>query len=261
VSRVAVVAVVVLLLLSGCAGVLSDEPTDTLAPDEPTEQTDASGVTPTSSMVATPANVEYPPGFSPTDIATEVVRSRTTDLLRNGPVVVSALERFRPGAYADYRYAANTTHARFRLTVHNGYSDITEQDRYANSTGRYSRIDRNDRTVFDASNATTDETRSWSARRTWPVLSRILTFGEFRASESYRTDNELRIRYELTGTIFENATDERGYLLVGGDGIVHEAGMAYIRAGDPKRFEYAVLRQSGVRVESPVWLSAALDGR
>jgi hypothetical protein len=261
VSRVAAVAVVVLLLLSGCAGVLSDEPTDTLVTDERTEQTDVPRVTSTSGAAATPANVEYPPGFSPTGITTRVVRNRTTRLLRNGPVVVSALERFRPGAYADYRYAANTTHARFRLTVHNGYSDITEQDRYANSTGRYSRIDRNDRTVFDASNGTADETKSLSARRTWPVLSRILTFGEFRASESYRADGELRIRYELTGTIFENATDERGYLLVGGDGIVREAGMAYTRSGDPKRFEYAVLRRSDVRVESPPWLSAAVEGR
>lgn len=253
-----------LLLISGCAGVLSDgtaDPTNTSSIDEMGTPGETTRATPTASPAATPTNVEYPPGFSPTGITTRVVRNRTTHLLRNGPVVVSALERFRPGAYADYRYAANTTHARFRLTVHNGYSDITEQDRYANSTGRYSRIDRNDRTTFDASNGTTDETKSLSARRTWPVLSRILTFGEFRASESYRTDGELRIQYELTGTVFENATDERGYLLVGADGVVREAGMAYTRSGDPKRFEYAVLRQSGVRVESPAWLSVVLDGR
>ena len=253
-----------LLLVSGCAGVLSDgtaDSTSTPLIDETGTPGETSRVAPTAGPVSTPVNVDYPPGFSPTGIVTRVVRNRTTDLLRNGPVVVSALERFRPGAYADYRYAANTTHVRFRLMVHNGYSDVTEQDRYANPVGRYSRIDRNDRTVFDASNGTTDETKSWSARRTWPVLSRILTFGEFRASESYRTDGELRIRYELTGTVFENATDERGYLLVGGDGIVREAGMAYTRSGDPKRFEYAVLRQSGVRVESPAWLSAAVDGR
>jgi hypothetical protein len=40
-------------------------------------------------------------------------------------------------------------------------------------------------------------------------------------------DGELRIRYELTGTVLENATDERGYLIVGGDGIVREAGMVH----------------------------------
>jgi hypothetical protein len=260
---VATVAVAALLVISGCAGVLSDgtaDSTDTRPTDGTVTLADTSGTAPASTPAATPAGINYPPGFSPTGITTGVVRNRTTDLLRNGPVVVAALERFRPGAYADYRYAANTTHARFRLTVHNGYSDITERDRYANSAGRYSRVDRNDRTVFDASNGTTDETKSWSARRTWPVLSRILTFGEFRASESYRTDGELRIRYELTGTVFENTTDERGYLLVGGDGIVREAGMAYTRSGDPKRFEYAVLQQSGVRVDPPAWLSAALDG-
>jgi hypothetical protein len=252
-----------LLLISGCAGVLSDgtaDPTNTRPTDGTVTLANTSQTAPGSTPVATPTDIDYPPGFSPTGITAEVVRNRTTDLLRNGPVVVAALERFRPGAYADYRYAANTTHVRFRLTVHNGYSDITEQDRYANPAGRYSRIDRNDRTVFDASNGTTDDMKSFSARRTWPVLSRILTFGEFRASESYRANGELRIRYELTGTVFENATDERGYLVVGEDGIVREAGMAYTRSGDPKRFEYAVLRQSDVRVESPAWLSAALNG-
>jgi hypothetical protein len=234
---------VAIVALSGCSGVLPGSATD-------------SG-TVTADTVATPADVEYPPGFSPTGVTQGAVVDRSLGVLREDSLVVVGLERFRPGAYADYRYAANATHARFQLTVHNGYSDISEWDVYTDSVAEYRRLGRNDQLSFESANRSIAESRATAARSVIAVLSRILRFGEFRASEVASTEGERRIRDELTGTVFENATDERGYLVVGGDGVVREAGMAYTRSGEPKRFTYAIVRRSAVRVEVPPWLPAA----
>jgi hypothetical protein len=238
-------------LLAGCAGVLPDGTTR----PEASETTVAA-----STPVTTPAGAEYPSGFSPTGIARGVAVDRTLSVLEADAIEVVGLERFRPGAYADYRYVANATHARFQLTVHNGYSDISEWDIYTDPAAQYRRFDRNDRPRFDASNRSIAESRAAASRAVLAVLSRILSFGEFRANEAYVSDGDHRIRYELTETAFENATDERGHLIVGDDGLIREARMLYVRSGEPKRFEYTVVRRPGVRIEVPPWLPAAAGG-
>lgn len=260
-KAVPVAAVAVLVAMSGCSGVPGDTAGGPATITSPAESGTSTPLAGSSGPVNTPPDVTYPPGFSATGVNNGVVVDRTLTLLRDEPVVVVGLERFRPGAYADYRYAANATHARLQLMIHNGYSDISEWDIYTDPIAEYRRLDRNDRTSFDTSNTSVRETRYGVSTTVLAVLSRVITFGNFRANDTYLVDGERRIQYNLTGTVYENATDEQGHLIVGENGVVREAKMTYTRAGEPKRFQYAVLRRSDVHVASPPWLAAAGDGQ
>ena len=261
------VAVVLLLLLAGCGGVVpgGPAPADPAPPNAspPAENASAAPnatVTPDESL----AGVEFPEGFSRSGADVSTARERSVSYLRTEPVSGVALERFRPGAYADYRYEANPDRTRFRLDVHNGYVDVTRSDVYVADGVRYSRSARNRRVSFEAVNGSAASTRFRAADSMWAVVSRILTVGDFRAVRAVGDGDARRIRYEATGVAFPNATDVRGSLTVDEDGIVREARLAYTRAGDPKHFEYAVAsRAEGNGVAPPAWLPAAraADGR
>lgn len=239
------VAVAALLVLAGCGGAA------------PGDGTPTAGEASTAPPEANLTDATFPAGFSESAIDAETARTQSLAFLRTESVSVVALERFRPGAYADYQYEANATRARFRLDVHNGYSDVTESDVFVRSDIRYSRQVQDGQVSFDAADGTVGETRRRAATSLWAVLSRILTIGEFRAVRVSEVGSERRIRYSITGVAPRESTEVRGYLIVDGDGVVREARLQYTQSGDPKRFEYAVRRGAGGDVASPAWLPAA----
>ena len=239
------VAVAALLVLAGCGG----------GPGEPSQATSA-GPTSTAAPDGNLSEVRFPEGFSRSAVGTETARTRSLSLLRTESVSVVALERFRPGAYADYRYDANATRARFRFDVHNGYADVTENDVYADADARHTRRLRNGRLSFDTANGSVAETRRRAAVSLWAVLSRILTVGEFRAVRASGDGDGRRIRYAVVGVAARDATDVRGYVIVDGDGAVRAARLLYSQEGEPKRFQYTVNRRSE-GVSPPAWLPAA----
>ncbi|MFC7325060.1 hypothetical protein ACFQMF_10775 [Halorubrum rutilum] len=248
----AAIAVVFLLALAGCGGVAFDDHART---------TDPSATDPTSNATAVPnealADAEFPEGFSRSEIEIATARRQSIAFLRTEPVSGVALERFRPGAYADYQYEASATRARFRLDVHNGYADVSQSDVYVESNVRHSRSGRNGQAAFEATNGSVDETRFRAADSMWAVVSRILTIGEFRAVRVTENAGERRIRYAITDVAVRNATDVRGYLTVGEDGVVREAQLLYDQGGEPKRFQYSVTSRSASGVAPPAWLPAA----
>jgi hypothetical protein len=248
----AAIAVVVLLVVAGCGGTGSERATptaDARTVDSTTGSTDSSN--------ETLADAGFPDGFARTEIDISAARRLSVSYLRTEPVSGVALERFRPGAYADYQYAASATRVRFRLDVHNGYADITRRDVYVESGVRHSRNGRNGRASFEATNGSVDETRFRAADSMWAVVSRILTIGEFRATRITEHRGERRLRYTITGVVVRNATDVRGRLIVDDDGVIREAQLLYTQAGDPKRFQYRVTSNSGSDVTPPAWLPAA----
>jgi hypothetical protein len=248
----AAIAVAVLLVVAGCGGIESELATPT---------TDAPAAEPTTGSAGTSnqtlADAEFPDGFSRTEIDVSTARRLSVSYLRTEPVSGVALERFRPGAYADYQYEASATRARFRLDVHNGYADVTRRDVYVESGVRHSRTGRNGRTSFEATNGSVDETRFRAADSMWAVVSRIVTIGEFRAVRLTEHGEKRRIRYNITGVVVRNPTDVRGYLIVDGDGVIREARLLYTRDGDPKRFQYRITSGSGSDIAPPAWLPAA----
>lgn len=229
------------VLVAGCGGTVPDVP----ASDEGGELDD----------------VEYPEGFAEGEISATVAREHTMALLAAEPVVVDANEKFRPGAYADYRYEANGTHAHFLIDVHNGERDVTVREVYVDPTTRYGRQVHDGRTTFDTSAPEIRDTRRRSAASLWAVVSRILVLGEFRAVDAYRVDGERRIRYTLVETIVDGATEARGYVIVDGDGGIVAARLAYTAEGERKRFRYVVLSESGVSVAVPPWVDGIRDER
>lgn len=241
------IAVAFLLALAGCGGVASDDPAPTTG--------SASNSTAVSDE--TLADAEFPEGFSRSEIDIATARRLSITFLRTEPVSGVALERFRPGAYADYQYEASATRTRFRLDVHNGYADISQSDVYVESNVRHSRSGRNGQTAFEATNGSVDETRFRAANSMWAVVSRVLTIGEFRVVRVTENTSGRRIRYTITDVTVQNATDVRGYLTVDEDGVVREAQLLYGQAGEPKRFQYSVTSRSASRVAPPAWLPAA----
>jgi hypothetical protein len=127
---------------------------------------------------------------------------------------------------------------------------------YVEGGVRYVRSARNRRASFEAENGSVTETRYRAADSMWAVASRILTVGDFRAVDAGGDGDDRRVRYVATGVAVPNATDVRGSLTVDGDGVVREARLRYVRAGERKRFEYAVSPRSG-DVAAPPWLPAA----
>ncbi|TKX66117.1 hypothetical protein [Halorubrum sp. SP9] len=249
-------AAALLVLLAGCGGVVpGGSPAGDSAP-QLQSPAGPSNATPNESL----ADAEFPAGFSRSGVDLTVARERSVAFLRTGPVSGTALERFRAGAYADYRYEADSNRTRFRLDVHNGYVDITRNDVYVDGGVRYVRSARNRRASFDAENGSVAETRHRAADSMWAVASRILTVGDFRAVDAGGEGDERRIRYVATGVAVPNATDVRGSLTVDGDGVVREARLLYVRAGERKRFEYAVSTGAG-DVAPPPWLPAAPSTR
>jgi hypothetical protein len=248
----AAIAVAFLLALAGCGGVAFDDPA-------PTTDSPATGTTSNSTAVSdeTLADAEFPEGFSRSEIDIATARRLSIAFLRTEPVSGVALERFRPGAYADYQYEANATRTRFRLDVHNGYADVSQSDVYVESNVRHSRSGRNGRAAFEATNGSVDETRFRAADSMWAVVSRILTIGEFRAVRVTETAGERRIRYAITDVAARNATDVQGYLTVDEDGAVREAQLLYGQGDEPKRFQYSVTSRSASGVAPPAWLPAA----
>lgn len=244
------------MILAGCGAIAPGGPAPS-ADSPPTDPPSNSTVTPNETL----ADDEFPEGFSRSEIDITMARERSVAYLRTQPVSGVALERFRPGAYADYQYEATATRTRFRLDVHNGYSDVTRSDTYVDSRARYSRSGRNGQVSFDATNGSVAETRFRAADSMWAVVSRVLTVGEFRAVRTVRTDGERRIRYAATGVVVQNATAVEGHLLVDEDGVVREAQLRYVRAGEPKRFEYALSPRSDREVAPPAWLPAANSNR
>lgn len=251
----ATIAVGLLLVLAGCGGIVSEDtvPGADARNDTTTVRTGISD--------EALSDAGFPAGFSQSAIDVSVAREATLGYLRTEPVSGTALERFRPGAYADYQYDANSARVRFRQDVHNGYSDVTRQDVYVASGVRYSRTGRNDQVSFGATNGSVDGTRSRAADSMWAVLSRILTIGELRAVEITDRDGDPHVRYAVTDVIARNASDVRGYLIVDTRGVVREAQLQYRQGGEPKRFQYSVSERS-VDVTPPAWLGAAhTDGR
>ena len=241
---VVAVAVIALLVVAGCGGA---------APG-------GGASTARESATATPAanltDATFPEGFSRSEVGVETARARSIALLQTESTAVVALERFRPGAYADYQYEANATQARFRLDVHNGYSDVTENDVFVRSDVRYSRQLRDGQLSFEAANGSVVETRRRAATSLWAVLSRILTIGEFRAVRASGDGDDRRIRYAIVGVAAREATDVRGYVVVDADGAVRAARLLYSQAGEPKRFQYTVHRRPE-GVSPPAWVPAA----
>lgn len=248
----AAIAVTFLLALAGCGGVAFEDPAPTTDPPA-TEPTSNSTVVSDGTL----ADAEFPEGFSRSEIDIATARGLSIVFLRTEPVSGVALERFRPGAYADYQYEGSATRSRFRLDVHNGYSDVTQSDVYVESSVRHSRSGRNGQASFEVTNGSVAETRFRAADSMWAVVSRILTVGEFRAVQVTEDAGERRIRYAVTDVAAQNATDVRGYLTVDEDGVVREAQLLYSQAGEPKRFQYSVTSRSASRVAPPAWLPAA----
>ena len=252
--NLAAIAAAVLLVVSGCGGTGSENatPTTDVPADSTTRSADVSN--------ETLDNVEFPDGFSRSEIDLSTARRLSVSYLRTEPVSGVALERFRPGAYADYQYEASATRARFRLDVHNGYADVTRRDIYVQSVVRHSRNGRNGRVSFESTNGSVDETRVRAADSMWAVVSRIITIGEFQAVRITEHTDERRIRYTITGVVVETATDVRGYLVVDADGVVREAQLRYSQGGEAKRFRYRVTSR-GSDVTPPAWLPAARTDR
>jgi hypothetical protein len=259
------VAVALLLLLAGCGGVVpgGSAPADpSPTGGSPTDPPSNGSKTDSASNATGPpdeslADAEFPDGFTRSGIDISTARQRSILFLRTEPVSGVALERFRPGAYADYRYEANRTRTRFRLDVHNGYVDVTRSDVYVDGGVRYARSARNRQVSFEARNGSVAETRYRAADSMWAVVSRILTVGDFQAVRTVRTGGERRIRYAVTDVAFRNATDVRGHLTVDEDGVIREARLRYTRTGEDKRFAYAVSPRSDRGVAPPAWLPAA----
>ena len=245
-------AAALLVLLAGCGGAVPGGPASGDSASPAPSPTGPSNATPNASL----ADAEFPPGFSRSGADLSVARERSVAFLRTRSVSGTALERFRAGAYADYRYEAGPTRTRFRLDVHNGYVDVTRSDVYVDGGVRYVRSARNRRASFEAENGSVAETRRRAADSMWAVASRILTVGDFRAVDAAGDGGERRVRYVATGVAVPNATDVRGSLTVDGDGVVREARLRYVQAGERKRFEYAVSPRSG-DVAAPPWLPAA----
>ena len=249
---VATIGVALLLLVAGCSGFGAEAPhppTDPSASDPPPAAT--------SNTTEVFEDTEFPDGFSRSDIDVATARETSVKYLKTEPVSGAALERFRPGAYADYQYEASDMRARFRLDVHNGYADVTERDVYVESTVRHSRSGRNGRVDFEVRNGTVPETRFRAADSMWAVVSRILTIGELRAVEVTGRAEDRRIRYTVTDVMVQNATAVRGHLTVDGDGVIREAQLRYTQGAEPKRFQYTVAPRGDRTVAPPAWLPAA----
>lgn len=240
-----VALVAVLTFAAGCNGLSADLPPD-----------GSSSVTAESDSPSL-ADADFPRGFTRNGVTTSVARTRTLGHLRNDSVEIVARERFRPGAYVDYRYAANATHMRFRLNVHNGEADITRRDTYVDRTARYLRTDTNGRVTYISSDPTLATSRTRSATSLWAVLSRMLVFGEFRATAIRSVGTRSMFQYELNRTVVDEARNPRGCLVVDDEGVVHEALFAYTVGGERKRFEYSVRRRGNVTVDRPDWLSTS----
>lgn len=249
---VATIGVALLLLVAGCSGFGAE------APHPPTDPS-ASDPPPAATGNTTDAleDAEFPDGFSRSEIDIATARETSVRYLRTEPVSGVALERFRPGAYADYQYEAIDTRVRFRLDVHNGYADVTERDVYVESAVRHSRSGRNGRVDFEVRNGTVPETRFRAADSMWAVVSRILTVGELRAVEVTGQAEDRRIRYTVTDVVVQNTTAVRGHLTVDGDGVVREAQLRYTQGAEPKRFQYTVTPRGERSVAPPAWLPAA----
>lgn len=250
-SRYAPIWVALLLLVAGCSGAGS-EPTD---PPEMIAPALDSPETATDHEAPRLVDIDYPDGFSRTAVDVSRARKHSVSHLRRMAVSGVALERFRPGAYADYQYEANRTRVRFRLDVHNGYADVTESDVYVESAVRYSRNGRNGQIAFEATDGSIGETRVQAADSMWAVVSRIMTVGELRAVRVTGDAEDRRIHYRITDVVVRNATDVRGHLIVDGDGVVRDAQLRYTQGGEPKRFQYTVT--SGQSVSPPAWLPAS----
>lgn len=241
----AALVVVVLVLLAGC-----ESPSAGPTPGE------GDGTTATAGSADGPdlPPGAYPDGYSENGIETEAARDRTLAVLREEPVVIDAREVFRPGAYADYHYEANASHARFRMDVHNGQADVNDRDVFVGPERRYTRRNRNGRIAVETSNGTVAATRQRAGASLWAVVSRILVLGEFEAVRVSGEGDDRRIRYVLADTIVENATTERGSLVIDGDGVIREANLAYSIDGERKRFEYVLGQRSDVTVAVPGWV-------
>ncbi|ERG96992.1 hypothetical protein [Haloquadratum walsbyi] len=253
-SSTAAVGVALLLLVAGCGSIGSEDTTPVT--DSPTATGDSTP-TATSNTTVPLTDVEFPDGFSRSDIDGATAREHSITYLRTEEVSGVALERFRPGAYADYQYEASNTRARFRLDVHNGYSDVTERDVYVESAVRHSRSGRNGLVDFESSNGSIEETRFRAADSMWAVVSRILTVGELRAVEVTGQGGDRRIRYTIVDVAVRNPTDIRGYLTVDTDGVIRDAHLLYTQGAEPKRFQYTVTSRSERAVAPPAWLPAA----
>jgi len=246
------IAVAVLLVVAGCGGIGSDNAATT-TDSPPVDSTPGS----TGTSIETLDGAGFPAGFSRSEIDASTARRLSVRYLRTEPVSGVALERFRPGAYADYQYEASATRTRFRLDVHNGYADVTQRDVYVESGVRHSRNGRNGQVSFEATNGSVSDTRLRAANSMWAVVSRILTVGEFQAVQVTEHTGERRIRYTVTNVVVRNATDVRGHLTVDTDGVIREAQLLYSQGGEPKRFQYSVTSRSGSDVTPPAWLPAA----
>jgi hypothetical protein len=210
-----------------------------------------------SNTTAALADVQFPDGFSRSDIDGATAREHSVRYLIIKPVSGVALERFRPGADADYQYEASDTRARFRLDVHNGYPDVTERDVYVESAVWHSRSGPNERVDFESRNGSREETRFRAAGSMWAVVSRIITIAEVRAVEVTGQTGDRRIRYTITDVAVNNATEVRGYLTVDANGVVRDARLLYTQGAEPKRFQYTVTSRSERDVAPPAWLPAA----
>jgi len=246
-SRFLVSGALLLVVLAGCSAPMAGRQAGDSTPG------------PTGERTTSLDEADFPPGFSRNGVSMAGAREHTLELFRNGTIAVGARERFRPGAFVDYAFAANVTHLRFRRHVHNGVIDVTRRDVYIDPDAGYVRASRNGRVSVRASNATIPGARYRSASGLWAVLSRILVVGEFRATGIESGSHRRRIHYDLTGTIVTDAGDQRGCLVVDGDGVIRQAFLAYTVGGERKRFEYAVRNRSGVAVDRPTWLSGESD--
>jgi hypothetical protein len=250
-SRYAAIAVALLLLVAGYGGTGSEsverQDADALTVDPLGDEVDDD--------VTQLASAEYPEGYSKNRIDEATARKLTVHHLRRQSVSSVALERFRPGAYADYQYEADQTRVRFRLDVHNGYADVTESDVHVESAVRHTRSGRNGQIAFKTSNGSVNETRFRAADSMWAVVSRILTVGELQATRVTGSADDRRIRYSVTDVVARNATDVRGHVTVDGDGVVRNARLQYTQGDEPKQFHFSMT--AAKTVTSPPWLPAA----
>jgi hypothetical protein len=270
-TRLATVAVVALVVLSGCAGSAAQSTTATETSANATEQADAS-------------SADLPPGVSADGVenASALLAAHRAALAETGYVYRVQYAVSAEGSFAQQgaaRSAVAKNHAPIRVR---SVSDIqsgnqsrrVRTDVWANETVALYEYRSRNRTRYDKSNASLspDETERFARRATLDVVAEAslsnlvelaLRSGEYEVAGTESVDGATLTTLRATapnGSVpgLANASTYDGTLVVDDRGRVHE--MSLIAEGDRSsvRYEFTLAKFGGVVVEYPAWADQAL---
>ena len=255
----AVAAVIALVALAGCSGLMGSD-----APEGETNGTTEAG---TTEAELTLSDVEYPDGAS-----ADGIEDVDAVVAAHGAVLNEtdyAIEIDQASAQGDR--SQNVTYAlRSSLDDRRMVGSIATEgmvnEWYQNATHQHTNLTANGDTrlrVQESSGSFEETHRQETAGQ---LVNDLLSTGNFTADEVVERDGETLVRYELTAYNDSNENFETegasGYALVGESGVVHEVQVAAegtTSDGTAVSFDasYRVTALGDVTVEPPAWVEDA----